>query len=136
MKLKINTDDLKLKSCKDSTSFLIDFHFQSEYYCMLLNSYNSPQGQHWKSFDTTIKISFTKSWLIQVFLFHELIPQTVSKYCAFSSECMSKEWPSYTPHRITISQVQDMKPFLNWEKKKKGKIVLYPSQKVTQLRLT
>lgn len=63
MKLKIKTDDLKLKSCKDST-FLTDFHFWSEYYCMLLNSYNSPQGQHWKFVDTTIKISFTKSLLI------------------------------------------------------------------------
>lgn len=27
MKLKINTDDLELKQYKDSTCFLIDFHF-------------------------------------------------------------------------------------------------------------
>lgn len=61
MKLKINRDDFELKSCKDSTSLLTGFHFGSEYYCTLLNSSNSPQGQHWKFVDTTIRISFTKS---------------------------------------------------------------------------
>lgn len=69
MKLKINTDDLNWRNAK--TCFLIDFHFGNEYYCTLLNSYNTPQGQHWKYVGGTIKISFTKSWLTQVFLFHD-----------------------------------------------------------------